>query len=129
MLHAFCCTLWLFCFARYGINYWCIECVCKKPAIRRMARLNPQELEKVLPGSTTLEAADVERVCALLNVPLPSAEQRQEQAQGRNRSTRSGRTFGRWGTAGQQGGAEEGAGEHEAKENYAEPAAKRAKPS
>jgi hypothetical protein len=36
--------------AGYGINYWCLECMCARPAIKRMARLNPTELEKVLPG-------------------------------------------------------------------------------
>ena len=54
-----------------SINYWCIECMCKRPAVQRMARLNPDALEKVLPGAELLAAPDVDRVCKLLKIPVP----------------------------------------------------------
>ena len=81
----------------FSVNYWCVECMCAKPAVRRAARLLPGELQKVLPGAELLSAIDVQRVCTLLGIPLPSAEARGTMAAGRRRATRSGRKFGSWG--------------------------------
>ena len=94
-----------------SINYWCLECMCKRPAVQRMARLNPAALEKVLPGAELLAAPDVDRVCKLLKMPVPDPAARAAMAKGRNRTTRTGRTFGTWGGP---GGGEGGGGEGEA---------------
>ncbi len=74
--------------------------MCTKPAVRRQARLNPTELEKILPGALLLSEDDVMRVCELLDVPKPDQGQQAAQAVGRRRATRSGRRFGSWGGSG-----------------------------
>jgi hypothetical protein len=33
-----------------SINYWCLQCMCAKASVKRMARLNATEIDKVLPG-------------------------------------------------------------------------------
>lgn len=80
-----------------SINYWCLECMCARPAVRRMARLYPTELEKILPGADLLAEPDLQRTCTLLGIPLPDPAALSEQAKGRIRATRSGRKFNTWG--------------------------------
>jgi uncharacterized membrane protein YgcG len=78
----------------------------------RMARLNPTELEKILPGAELLAEPDVKRVCILLQIPIPSAAALSGMASGRRRNTRSGRKFGSWGGPAEddEGGGEGGSG-------------------
>mmetsp|Transcript_53663 Transcript_53663/g.68918 ORF Transcript_53663/g.68918 Transcript_53663/m.68918 type:complete len:214 (-) Transcript_53663:103-744(-) len=82
--------------AGFSINYWCLECMCVRPSIRRIARLYPTELEKILPGSELLSEPDIQRMCQLLRIPLPSATSLLDMNQARKRQTRSGRKFGSW---------------------------------
>lgn len=51
--------------AGYGINYWCLECMCQRPTIKRLARLHASELGKILPGAELLAKPDIERACTL----------------------------------------------------------------
>lgn len=83
--------------AGFSINYWCLECMCGRPAVRRMARLYPTEIEKVLPGAELLAAADLQRTCTLLGMALPDPAALTALAAGRIRATRSGRKFNTWG--------------------------------
>jgi hypothetical protein len=83
--------------AATSINYWCLACMCARPSTRRQARLNPAELERILPGAALLSEQDVRRVCERLGVAAPDEGQRAAQATGRRRATRSGRKFGSWG--------------------------------
>jgi hypothetical protein len=62
-----------------------------------MARLYPNEIEKVLPGAELLATADVNRTCTLLGMAIPDPAASATQAQGRIRATRSGRKFNTWG--------------------------------
>ena len=62
-----------------------------------MARLNPTEIEKILPGAGLLAAPDIQRVCTLLGIALPDPNALAAMASGRKRATRSGRKFGSWG--------------------------------
>jgi hypothetical protein len=71
--------------------------MCTKPSVRRQARLNPTELERILPGAVLLTAEDIRRVCELLGVPEPNEGQQAAHDAGRRRATRSGRRFGSWG--------------------------------
>jgi hypothetical protein len=96
--------------AGFAVNYWCLDCMCAKPAVQRAARLCPQELCKVLPGAELLAAADVDRVCALLGCAAPSAGDAAAMAAGRKRATRSGRKFGTWGEPHGGGGGGDGNG-------------------
>eukprot|EP00041_Stephanoeca_diplocostata_P006179 m.78063 g.78063 ORF g.78063 m.78063 type:complete len:393 (-) comp16215_c0_seq2:781-1959(-) len=85
--------------AGYGINYWCLKCICQRPTIKRLARLHSDELGKVLPGAELLAKPDIERVCALLEMPVPTPVALATMAQGNVRATRSGRKFNTWGGA------------------------------
>lgn len=80
-----------------SINYWCLDCICARLAVRRMARLYPTEIEKVLPGAELLAAADLQRACNLLGIALPDPAALTALAAGRIRATRSGRKFNTWG--------------------------------
>jgi hypothetical protein len=83
--------------ASFSLNYWCIECMCARPAIKRASRLYPDELEKILPGAELLAQVDIERICTMLKIALPSDAALSSMAEGRKRQTRSGRKFGNWG--------------------------------
>ena len=83
--------------AGYSINYWCLDCMCARPGVRRMARLYPMEIAKVLPGAELLAEADLQRTCALLGMALPDPTALTALAAGRIRATRSGRKFNTWG--------------------------------
>ena len=83
--------------AGFSINYWCLECMCARPSVRRMARLYPMETERILPGLDLLAKADLERACALLGIEVPDAEVMAVLNAGRVRATRSGRKFNTWG--------------------------------
>lgn len=82
--------------ASYSVNYWCLECMCLRPSVTRLARITG-DLERVLPGAGLLSEPDVFRVCTLLKLPPPSETQRAALATGRVRATRSGRQFNTWG--------------------------------
>jgi hypothetical protein len=43
--------------AGYGINYWCLECMCAKASVKRTARLNAAEIDKILPGTKSHTAS------------------------------------------------------------------------
>lgn len=81
----------------FSVNYWCLECMCKRPAVKRAARIYPNELEKVLGGSELLLESDIARICNLLKMKLPDEAALANMKEGRKRSTRSGRKFGNWG--------------------------------
>jgi hypothetical protein len=83
--------------AGFSINYWCLACMCARPAVRRMARLYPTEIEKILPGAELLAEVDLLRACALLGVARPDPAAAARLAGGRIRATRSGRKFNTWG--------------------------------
>jgi hypothetical protein len=89
--------------AGYSINYWCLDCMCARPATRRMATLYPFELEKILPGSDTLQEEDLKRMCEKLGIATPNPALLAALAEGRNRTTRSGRKFNTWGGSGADG--------------------------
>lgn len=99
--------------AGYGINYWCLDCMCARPATKRMAALYPTELEKILPGSETLQEADLKRMCEMLGIAVPDPATMAALEDGRKRTTRSGRKFNTWGgeydaSSGVQGGSDSG---------------------
>jgi hypothetical protein len=100
--------------AGYSINYWCLDCMCARPTVRRMARLYPTEIEKILPGAELLAEADLLRVCGLLGVARPDPAAVTAQAAGRIRATRSGRKFNTWGGPAEEEGVEGAEAEAEA---------------
>lgn len=94
--------------AGFSINYWCLECMCARPSVRRMARLYPMEVERILPGLDLLSKPDLETACALLGIEVPDAEVMAVLNAGRVRATRSGRKFNTWGGPSEDGGAAAG---------------------
>jgi hypothetical protein len=100
--------------AGYGINYWCLDCICKRPSVRRNSRLHYSDLERILPGLSLLELKDISSACTLLGVDVPSGEAVANLNHGRARTTRSGKKFNTWGGGeGVVGGGEEEEGKSE----------------
>mmetsp|Transcript_1918 Transcript_1918/g.4169 ORF Transcript_1918/g.4169 Transcript_1918/m.4169 type:complete len:367 (+) Transcript_1918:57-1157(+) len=91
--------------AGFSINYWCLECICARPALRRLARMYPTEIEKILPGAELLSAVDLQHACALLDIAVPDPTALTALAAGRVRATRSGRKFNTWGGTPDEGNA------------------------
>lgn len=82
-----------------SINYWCLPCMCAQPAIKRAARLYSDDLERILPGAGLLARFDIEMMCKILKIPLPSEAAMDAIAKAQVRGTRSGRKFGTWGAS------------------------------
>ena len=83
--------------AGYSINYWCLKCMCARPVVRRLSRLFPLEVDRILPGLSLLREEDLLAACGYLGIDVPDPAALAQFASNRVRSTRSGRKFNTWG--------------------------------